>query len=58
MIGKLIWGDSKFGDKKISRFSDMLTTTEQLSSTSFFAKILSSQVTKVINIPSLTDSFA
>lgn len=57
VIGKLIWGDSKFGDKKISRFSDMLTTTEQLSSTSFFAKVLSSQVTKVINVPSLTDSY-
>lgn len=57
VIGKLIWGDSKFGDKKISRFSDMLTTTEQLSSTSFFAKVLSTGVTKVINIPSLSDSF-
>jgi len=57
VIGKLIWGDSKFGDKKISRFSDMLTTTEQLSSTSFFARVLSTGVTKVINIPSLSDSF-
>lgn len=57
VIGKLIWGDSKFGDKKISRFSDMLTTTEQLSSTSFFAKVLSTRVTKVVNIPSLSDSF-
>lgn len=57
VIGKLIWGDSKFGDKKISRFSDMLTTSEQLSSTSYFSKILSSQVDKVINVPSLTDSF-
>lgn len=57
VIGKLIWGDSKFGDRKISRFSDMLTTTEQLSSTSFFAKVLSTRVTKVINVPSLTDSY-
>lgn len=57
MVGKLIWGDSKFGDKKVSRFSDMLTSTEQLSSTSFYAKILSTGVTKVINIPSLSDSF-
>jgi uncharacterized protein (DUF362 family) len=57
VIGKLIWGDSKFGDKKISRFSDMLTTSEQLSSTSYFSKILSTQVDKVINVPSLTDSF-
>lgn len=57
VIGKLIWGDSKFGDRKISRFSDMLTSTEQLSSTSFFSRILSSGVTKVINVPSLTDSF-
>jgi Uncharacterized conserved protein len=57
LVGKLIWGDSKFGDKKISRFSDLLTNTEQLSSTSYYAKILSTGVTKVINIPSLTDSF-
>lgn len=57
VIGKLIWGDSKFGERKISRFSDLLTSTEQLSSTSFFSKILSSRVTRIINIPSLTDSF-
>ncbi len=57
VIGKLIWGDSKFGDRKVSRFSDMLTSGDQLSSTSFFATVLSSRVTKVVNIPSLTDSF-
>jgi uncharacterized protein (DUF362 family) len=57
VVGKLIWGDSKFGEKKVSRFSDLLVNTEQLSSTSFYAKILSTGVTKVINIPSLTDSF-
>ncbi len=57
VIGKLIWGDSKFGDRKVSRFSDRMTSSEQLSSTSFFARILSSKVTRVINVPSLTDSY-
>jgi uncharacterized protein (DUF362 family) len=57
VIGKLIWGDSKFGEKKISRFTDKLTSGDQLSSTSFYAKVLSTRVTKIINVPSLTDSF-
>lgn len=57
VIGKLIWGDSKFGERKVSRFVDRFSPPDQLSSTSFFAKILSSGVTKVIHIPSLTDSF-
>jgi len=57
VIGKLIWGDSKFGDKSGSRLADILTNGDQLSSTSFYAKVLSRQVTKVINVPSLTDSF-
>jgi uncharacterized protein (DUF362 family) len=58
VIGRLIWGDAKFGDKKISRFSDLLTPADQLSSTSFFSRILNTGVTKVINVPSLTDSFS
>lgn len=57
ILGKLIWGDRKFGDKAGMRFSDILSTGEQVSSASYYAKILSSQVTKVINVPSLTDSF-
>ena len=57
VLGKLIWGDRKFGEKSVRRFSDMLTGGEQLSSQSYYAKVLSTEVTKVINIPSLTDSY-
>jgi len=57
MIGKLIWGDSKFGNKKGARLVDLLSNGDQLSSQSFYAKILSQEVTKVINVPSLMDSY-
>ncbi len=57
VLGKLIWGDRKFGDKAGMRFADLLSDGDQLSSQSYYAKILSSEVTKVINVPSLTDSF-
>lgn len=58
IIGKLIWGDRKFGDKSgQQRLADRLGNPEQLSSSSYYAKVLSSEVTKVINVPSLTDSF-
>lgn len=55
VLGKLIWGDSGFGGKSGSRYPDM--AGDQLSSRSFYSKILSSEVTKIINVPSLTDSF-
>lgn len=57
VIGRLIWGDSAFGDRSGSRIEDILGSGEQLSSTSFYAKVLSQEVDKVINVPSLTDSF-
>lgn len=58
VIGKLIWGDTKFGDRTGLRFNDLLSNnSNQLSSSSYYAKVLSSEVTKVINVPSLTDSF-
>lgn len=57
VIGRLIWGDSAFGDSTGSRMEDILTGGEQLSSTSYYAKVLSREVDKVINVPSLTDSF-
>jgi uncharacterized protein (DUF362 family) len=57
VIGRLIWGDSAFGDRTGSRIEDMLGGGEQLSSTSYYAKVLSQEVDKVINVPSLTDSF-
>jgi len=55
VLGKLIWGDSSFGGKSGARYSDM--SGDQLSSRSFYSKILSNEVTKIINVPSLTDSF-
>lgn len=57
VIGRLIWGDSAFGDSSGSRMEDILTSGEQLSSTSYYAKVLTQEVDKVINVPSLTDSF-
>jgi len=57
VLGKLIWGDSSFGEKAGKKMSDYLSNGDQLSSQSRYSKILSSQVTKIINIPSLTDSF-
>jgi uncharacterized protein (DUF362 family) len=57
VLGKLIWGDSRFGDRRGDRFVDLLSNGDQLSSQSYFAKILTTDVTKVINIPSLSDSY-
>ncbi len=58
VLGKLVWGDSRFGDAaKNRRLSDLLLSGDQLSSQSYFSKILSSEVTKVIHIPSATDSY-
>lgn len=57
VLGKLIWGDSGFGNKSGSRFTDVLGVGDQLSSKSCYSNVLSKEVTKVINVPSLTDSF-
>lgn len=57
VLGKLIWGDSGFGNKAGTRYVDFLTTGDQLSSRSFYSNVLSKEVTKIINVPSLEDSF-
>jgi hypothetical protein len=57
VLGRLIWGDRTFGERKGKRLEDILSTGDQLSSTSYYATILSERVTKVINVPSLCDSF-
>ncbi|MEI6492930.1 MAG: DUF362 domain-containing protein [Verrucomicrobiota bacterium] len=57
VLGKLIWGDSGFGSKSGTRYVDFLGTGDQLSSRSYYSNVLSKEVTKVINVPSLTDSF-
>jgi len=57
VLGKLIWGDSRFGERVGDRFSDMLSAPPQLSNKSYYAKILSTRISKVVHIPSATDSF-
>ena len=57
VLGKLIWGDSGFGSKSGTRFVDFLGTGDQLSSRSYYSNVLSKEVTKIINVPSLADSF-
>lgn len=57
VLGKLIWGDSRFGRREGMRMEDLLSSGDQLSSTSYFARVLTREVTKVINVPSMCDSF-
>ncbi|MCX6974041.1 MAG: hypothetical protein NTZ94_07000, partial [Verrucomicrobia bacterium] len=57
VLGRLIWGDSGFGNRTSTRMEDILSSGEQLSSSSYFSKVLSKDVTKVINVPALSDSF-
>ena len=57
VLGRLIWGDSGFGDKSGTRLADVLGSGDQLSSKSYYAKVLSSGITKIINVPTLSDSF-
>jgi len=57
ILGKLIWGDSKFVPRSQQRFADLAGGTHQLSSQSYVSNVLSRKVTRVIHIPSLQDSF-
>ncbi|PWU06047.1 MAG: hypothetical protein C5B47_08150 [Verrucomicrobia bacterium] len=57
VVGRLVWGDSRFGKRPGSRLVDLLAGGEQLSSESFYTKILTREVDKVINVPSLLDSY-
>ena len=57
VLGRLIWGDSAFGDREGSRMEDLLHGGDQLSDTSHYAKVLTQEVDKIINLPSLADSF-
>jgi len=53
LIGKLIWGDFDYrSDKEMVILSD----TENTSNVSHFSKILSSEVTKIINVPVMSIS--
>jgi len=53
LIGKLIWGDFDYrSDKEMMMLSD----TENTSNVSHFSKILSTEVTKIINVPVMSIS--
>ena len=65
VAGKLIWGDMLFVGKKIPTFKEELATkspddkrmmSDNLSSESYISKVLTRQVTKVINVPVLSDN--
>ena len=52
--GKLIWGDLEFRSDR--GMVPLLSDQETLSEESHFARILSSEVTKIINVPVMSDS--
>ncbi|MEO8824324.1 MAG: DUF362 domain-containing protein [Chthoniobacterales bacterium] len=56
VLGKLIFGDNDFKNRASMRFSDLVAQKEQLSDESYFANTLK-KVTKIINIPTLSDSY-
>ena len=54
MIGKLVWGDLEYKTDKGKM--PMLSDSENTSSTSHFARIVSNDVTKIINVPVMSNS--
>jgi uncharacterized protein (DUF362 family) len=55
VLGKLIWGDLLFIEKNRKSLGKQVNDTDQLSSNSHFATILTRNVTKIVNIATLTD---
>jgi len=53
-LGKLIWGDVLFQDQR-TRGGKRIAAAEQLSSTSHVASVVSREITKIINVPVLSD---
>ena len=53
ILGNLVWGDLEY---KAGRTMPLLSDTENTSSESHFCRIVSSEVTKIINVPVLSDS--
>ena len=56
VLGKLIWGDLKFSKFGIERESKLVRDSEQVSSESHLCKIMSKEVTKIINVPVMRGS--
>ena len=54
VLGRLIWGDATFAEKQ-SKLGKKLVEADQLSSNSYIATVLNKQITKVINVPVLSD---
>lgn len=54
LLGKLVWGDLEY--KSEPGKMPLLSDTENTSNTSHFARILSSEVTKIINVPVMSNS--
>ena len=54
-LGKLIWGDLLFIEKNKKALGKRTTESDQLSSTSHFPTILTKEITKIINVPTLSD---
>ena len=54
VLGRLIWGDARFQEKQ-KRFGKVSVEADQLSSTSYFSNVVARDVTKIINIPVLSD---
>lgn len=55
VLGKLIWGDLLFREKQRRSLGKKPAEADQLSSNSYIATLLSRDVTKVINVPVLSD---
>ena len=55
VLGKLIWGDLLFREKVRRPDGKRASEADQLSSLSHFATILTRDVTKIINVPVLTE---
>lgn len=57
VLGRIISGDLAFEQRTSKRFSPLFREPEPLSDESHFSRVLTAQVDKVINVPSMTDSF-
>ncbi|HEV3409556.1 MAG TPA: DUF362 domain-containing protein [Chthoniobacterales bacterium] len=55
-LGKLIWGDVAYIPHRGA--NPMRTEEENTSTTSHFAKVVTQQLTKIINVPVMSDSYA
>ena len=55
VLGKLIWGDLLFAEKNAKIPGKPVLESDQLSSTSHFSTILTKDITRIINVATLTD---